>query len=103
MVAALRAAGAPEEILKIAQGQSVERASDFEVWEENAQIFEVFLVLGTCWTLAVPAFGAPVPLGIPAAEIESTLRLLGFAQKKRAKALRDIRQMERAALSVFYE
>lgn len=99
----MRAAGATEEVLKIAQGQTVERAGDFEVWAENAQIVEVFLELGTCWSLAVPAFGAPVPLGIPAVEIESTLRLLGFAQKKRAKALRDIRQMERAALSVFYE
>lgn len=100
MLEALRAAGAPEEVIRHAQGQEPE---GFEVWPENEGVVEAFLQLATCWAVATPPMGEPFRLGLPAGEIESTLRLLGLSKRQRTEAFRDIREMERVALSVFNE
>nr|WP_275694152.1 DUF1799 domain-containing protein [Alcaligenes ammonioxydans] len=97
---ALRAAGAPEDVIQRAQGQEPE---GFEVWPENEGVVEAFLQLATCWVVATPPMGEPFRIGLPAVEIESTLRLLGVPKCQRIDAFRDIREMERVALSVFNE
>lgn len=99
MVEALLAAGAPEDVIRNVRGQE----EAFEVWPENEAVVEAFLQLATCWAVVAPPMGEPFRLGLPAAEIESTLRLLGFSKRKRIEAFRNIRDMERAALSVFNE
>lgn len=71
------------------------------MWPENWPTVEAFLSLGRCWAWVAPAMGEPVRVGIPAAEVESTLRLLRVKQSARREMFQDLRAMEQAALEVF--
>ncbi|HBQ90934.1 MULTISPECIES: DUF1799 domain-containing protein [Alcaligenes] len=100
MIEALKAAGAPDAVIQRVQQ---EEFTDFEVWPENEMVVEAFLHLSSCWTVVAPPMGDLLYFGLPSTEIESTLRLLGFPRRKRARVFRYLKDMERAALSVFYE
>lgn len=100
MLEALKAAGAPDAVI---QRVRQEERTDFEVWPENEAIVEAFLYLSSCWTVVLPPMGDLLYFGLPSTEIESTLRLLGLPRRKRAQVFRYLKDMERAALSVFYE
>lgn len=100
MLEALKAAGAPESVIQRVQQ---DERHDFEVWPENEAVVEAFLHLSSCWTVVTPPMGDLLYFGLPSTEIESTLRLLGFPRRKRAQVFRYLKDMERAALSVFYE
>jgi len=101
VLAALRAAGAPAEVLDAARPASASDDEAFEVWPENLPTFEAFIALSHCWTWVAPAMGRPVRVGIPSAEIESTLRLLRVKRRVRREMFIELRAMERAALEVF--
>lgn len=101
MLAALRAAGAPQEVLEAARPAREQPAMAFEVWPENWATLNAFLALGRCWTWVAPAMGDPVRVGIPAVEIESTLRLLRVKRRARREIFMELRAMEQAAIEVF--
>jgi len=100
VIEALKAAGAPDAVIQRVQQ---EERTDYEVWPENEAVVEAFLHLSSCWTVVIPPMGDLLYFGLPSTEIESTLRLLGFPRRKRARVFRYLKDMERAALSVFYE
>lgn len=93
--------GAKPEIIRAAIASTTQQSEAFEVWSEDWPTLEAFLLLERCWTWAFPAFGSAVRVGIPAQEIESTLRLLQIKRRERRQMFADIRAMEHAALEVF--
>ena len=99
MLEALGAAGAPDP--GVIQRAQQEERTDYEVWPENEAVVEAFLHLSSCWTVSRSPMGDLLYFGLPSTEIESTLRLLGFPRRKRAQVFRYLKDMERAALSVF--
>lgn len=101
VLAALRAAGAPPEVLDAARPNSPSEDEVFEVWPENWPTVEAFLALGRCWMWVAPGMGTPVRVGIPATEVESTLRLLDVQRPGRREMFLELRAMEQAALEVF--
>jgi hypothetical protein len=48
-----------------------------------------------------PGMGTPVRVGIPATEVDSTLRLLDVQRPGRREMFLELRAMEQAALEVF--
>lgn len=93
--------GAPPSVIQTAKSAGPQKSEAFEVWSEDWPTLEAFLLLGRCWTWAFPALGVPVRVGIPAQEIESTLRLLQVKRRNRRQMFSDIRAMEQAAVEVF--
>lgn len=100
VLAALRKAGAPSAVIDAAR-RSADEAGDFEVWPENWETLKAFLALGRRWTWVAPAMSDPVRVGIPATEIEATLRLLQVRGPARRAMFEDLLEMEQAALEVF--
>ncbi|MGE4337748.1 MAG: DUF1799 domain-containing protein [Pigmentiphaga sp.] len=98
MIASLVKAGAPQEVIDSARASM--GSDDFEVLEENLEIVNVFVFLGTSWTLATLPMGGAVQVGIPSSEIESTMRMMGIKKKDRMSVFTGIRIMEKAALEV---
>ena len=96
---ALALLGAPAEIMERASVGEPE--TQFEVFDDNWPILEVFLQLATCWSWLVPPMGAPIRAGIPATEIQATIQMLLPPTADHRQAFRDIRAMESAALDVF--
>lgn len=92
--------GAKPEVIQAAKASTTQQSEAFEVWPEDWPTLEAFLLLERCWTWAFPAFGTPVRIGIPAQEIEATLRLLRIKRRERRQMFADIRAMEQAALEV---
>lgn len=99
MLEALKAAGAPPEVIAAASSSADAEADDFEVWPENWLAVRIFVDLETSWTLVVPGFGAgPRRVGLPATEIHAAVSLCGVRKRDRPNLYRDLRTMERAAI-----
>lgn len=93
------AAGAPADVIAAARGAAHQvDDTDFEVWPENWEAVEVFTDLSTSWTWVTAGLATPVRYGIPATEIQASMRGLGMRRKARARTYRDVRLMESAAL-----
>lgn len=73
----------------------------FEVWPENWLTVKAFLALGRRWAWVTPGMGTPVRVGIPATEIEATLRLMQIKRRTRREMFEDLLEMEQAAIEVF--
>lgn len=73
---------------------------DFEVLPENWETVQLFLHLSTSWSTVPLGLGGATRFGVPATEIESTLRMWGARGKKRKRLFLDLRMMEQAALEV---
>lgn len=95
---ALEQIGAPAHVIQQTREQA--GADDFEVLPENWETVQIFLHLSTSWSTVSLGMGAACRFGIPATEIESTLRMWGVRGRKQRKLLLDIRMMEQAALEV---
>lgn len=99
MLAALKAAGAPQEVLDACRPAASSPSEDIEIWPENVESVEAFLDLATCWSWLCAGFSQPTRVGIPASEIHATLSLRGVRRKARKAIASDIRLMENAALA----
>lgn len=99
MVESLQQLGAPLEVIEAAREQA--GSDDFEVLPENWETVQIFLHLATCWSTVALGLGGSARYGIPATEIESTLRLWGARGSKRKELFLSLRMMEQAALEVF--
>lgn len=75
-------------------------SDDFEVLPENWETVQLFLHLATSWSVVQFGLGGATRFGIPASEIESTLRMWGARGPARKALFLDLRMMEQAALEV---
>jgi len=99
VVQGLEEIGAPADVIEQVRQQSGN--DDFEVLPENWDMVQVFLNLTTSWKLVSLGMGGATRFGIPATEIESTLRMWGTRGAKKIKrAFLNLRMMEQAALEV---
>lgn len=93
--------GAPPAVLEAARAKMKPAAEPvFEVWPENWESFDFFLTLESQWVI-VAGMGTAVKTGIDYCRVESTLNILGIPRKNRVKLFRDMRVMEKAALSAW--
>jgi len=90
----LREGGAPEEVIAEYIGLA---SDDFQVWHENWQALELFLMCGTQWRV-IAGMGGTVHQGIDYQSLESVMRLTGIKSKKRPALFNDVRLLERGAL-----
>lgn len=97
----MAAAGAPADV--IAATLAVEDAKDddlLEIWEENWETVMCFLSLSTQWRREIPAMaGTMIWHGLDYPAVESTIRLMGYWQK-RTEIFEGLQIMEQAALKL---
>lgn len=98
MVESLQQLGAPPEVIEAAREQA--GSDDFEVLPENWETVQLFLHLSTSWSTVPVGLGGAARFGIPATEIESTLRMWGARGPSRKQLFLNLRTMEQAALEV---
>lgn len=98
VAAQLAEAGAPIEAIDAARAQEA-RERDFEVFEENVEVVDVFTALGTQWRVAT-GMGAAAYLGLEYQAVPPVLELMGVPPERRADTFAGLRLMEAAALPV---
>lgn len=80
------------------KSQNRREAETFPVLPENWQVTQLLgFINGGCWKYA--PMGGIVGMDYP--QIESLLKLLGYARKKRQKLFRQLQWIERGALKQF--
>jgi len=81
--------GAPAEV--VSEATRVE--TDFEVWEENADVVDLFLKLQTQWTVSTAGV-----VGLNYASVDFCLKI--YKVRKRLEIFEGLRVMEMAALAL---
>jgi len=98
VAAQLARAGAPIEAIEAARAEEA-RARDFEIYEENVEVVDVFTALGTQWRVAA-GFAGAIAIGLDYAAIPPTLALMGIPPERHSEVFAGLRLMEAAALPV---
>lgn len=75
---------------------------EIDVWPENWPIWDAWIGLENRWRVVVAANGEVNRQGLDAAQIESTLRLMGMKRKERERVYQGLLVMEDAALAAIY-
>lgn len=101
MLANIKASGAPPEVIAEWEAARTPPPPDFEVHEDNWEVFMMFTQrLAGQWEIAA-GFGAVIRVGIPLPRIESLFNLLSISAENRLQLLDEIQLMEASALAVF--
>jgi len=101
MIASIKASGAPPEVIAEWEAARTPPPPDFEVHEDNWQVFMLFTQrLASQWEIAA-GFAGVIRVGIPLPRIESLFNLLSIPPESRMQMLDDIQLMEASALAVF--
>lgn len=76
-------------------------ADVIDIWPDNWLAWKVWVELENRWRVISGLNGDRLQ-GLDAAQIESTLRLMGVKPKKRRRVFTELREMEDAALAAIY-
>ncbi len=87
----------PEEGIEKAR-QSMPKAEDFELYEDNAMSVDVFSAMSTQWRREN---GEAV--GLDYAPLETVMRLVGVPRRARRQTFHDVRALELETLAVISE
>ncbi len=79
------------------EAQQEENNNEFSVWPENWRTVRIFLSLSRCWRQDSMSGHF---LGLPRADIESTLNMWNIRRIHKNRILEDLIAMESAALEV---